>query len=99
MPFSVPTLATPSNWMVIAMEFPVKASEVKRSPWSIRPRTLAKPILLLAIPGGLTLGLLMTAYHPVMVWAHGSEWYVRFDATGKLEAFKYGQACQVANHE
>lgn len=85
--------------MVIAMECPVKASEVKRSPWSIRPRTLVKPILLLALLGGLALGTLLTAYHPVMVWANKGEWYARFDATGKLEAFKYGQACQVADHE
>jgi len=28
-----------------------------------------------------------------MVWAHGGEWCARFDATGKLEAFKYGKAC------
>ena len=82
--------------MVIAMEFPVKASEVKRSPWSIRPRTLVKPILLLALPGGLTLGVLIAAYHPLMVWAHGGEWCTRFDATGKLEAFNYGKACQAA---
>ena len=59
--------------MVIAMESPVKASEVKRSPWSINPRTLVKPILLLALPGGLALGVLMAAYHPVMVWADGGE--------------------------
>ena len=85
--------------MVIAMESPVKAFEVKRSPWSFRPRTLVKPILLLALLGGLALGVLLTAYHPVMVWANKGEWCARFDATGKLEAFKYGQACQVANHE
>ena len=52
--------------MVIAMESPVKAFEVKRSPWSIQPRTLVKPILLLALLGGLALGLLIAAYHPVM---------------------------------
>jgi len=80
--------------MVIAMEFPVKASEVKRSPWSIRPCTLVKPILLLALPGGLALGLLIAAYHPVMVWANGGEWCARFDANGKLKAFKYGKACR-----
>jgi len=51
----------------------VKVSEVKRSPWSLRPRTLVKPILLLALPGGLALGLLIAAYHPVMVGAHGGE--------------------------
>jgi len=85
--------------MVIAMECPVKVSEVKRSPWSIQPRTLVKPILLLALSGGLELGLLIAAYHPVMVWAHGGEWCARFDANGKLKAFKYGKACQVANHE
>ena len=85
--------------MVIAMESPVKASEVKRSPWSIRPRTLVKPILLLALLGGLALGVLLTAYHPVMVWAHGGEWCARFDATGKLRAIEYGKVCQVANHE
>ena len=39
----------------------MKASEVKRSPWSIRPRTLVKPILLLALLGGLALGLLIAA--------------------------------------
>ena len=66
----------------------MKAFEVKRSPWSIQPRTLVKPILLLALLGGLALGLLIAAYHPVMVWAHGGEWYARFDATGKIEAFK-----------
>jgi len=59
--------------MVIAMESPVKASEVERSPWSIRPRTLVKPILLLALLAGLALGLIRAAYHPVMVWAHGGE--------------------------
>jgi len=81
--------------MVIAMEFPVKASEVKRSPWSIRPRTLVKPILLLALPGGLVLGLLIAlAYHPVMVWAHSGEWCARFDATGKLRAVEYGKVCR-----
>ena len=85
--------------MVIAMEFPVKASEVKRSPWSLRPRTLVKPILILALPGGLALGLLIAAYHPVMVWAHGGEWCASFDATGKLRAIEYGKVCQVANHE
>ena len=85
--------------MVIAMESPVKAFEVKRSPWSLRPRTLVKPILLLALLGGLALGLLLTAYHPVMVWAHGGEWCARFDATGKLRAIEYGKVCQVANHE
>ena len=85
--------------MVIAMEFPVKAFEVKRSPWSIQPRTLVKPILLLALLGGLALGVLLTAYHPVMVWAHGGEWCARFDATGKLRAIEYGKVCQVANHE
>ena len=53
--------------MVIAMEFPVKVSEVKRSPWTIRPRTPVKPILLLALLGGLALGVLIAAYHPVMV--------------------------------
>ena len=96
MPFFVPILATPSNWMVIAMEFPVKASEVKRSPWSIRPCTLVKSILLLALPGGLALGLLIAlAYHPVIVWANGSEWCARFDATGKRGAIMYGRACQV----
>ena len=77
----------------------MKASEVKRSPWSLRPRTLVKPILLLALPGGLASSVLLTAYHPLMVWAHGGEWCARFDATGKLEAFKYGKVCQVANHE
>ena len=85
--------------MVIAMEFPVKVSEVKRSPWSLRPRTLVKPILLLALPGWLALGLLIAAYHPVMVWAHGGEWCASFDATGKLRAIEYGKVCQVANHE
>ena len=82
--------------MAIAMECPVKVSEVKRSPWSFRPRTLVKPILLLVLPGGLVLGLLLATYHPVMVWAHGGEWCARFDATGKLKAFKYGKACQAA---
>ena len=82
--------------MVIAMESPVKASEVKRSPWSFRPRTLVKPILLLALPGGLALSVLLTAYHPVMVWAHGGEWCARFDATGKLRAIEYGKVCQAA---
>ena len=77
----------------------MKVSEVKRSPWNIQPRTLVKPILLLALPGGLALGLLIAAYHPVMVWANKGEWCARFDATGKLKAFKYGKACQVANHE
>ena len=81
------------------MESPVKASEVKRSPWSIQPRTLAKPILLLALTGGLALGVLLAAYHPVMVWAHGGEWCASFDAVGKLRAIEYGKACQVANHE
>ena len=85
--------------MVIAMEFPVKVSEVKRSPWSFRPRTLVKPILLLSLTGGLALGGLLTAYHPVMVWAHGGEWCARFDANGKLRAIEYGKVCQVANHE
>ena len=85
--------------MVIAMESPVKASEVKRSPWSIRPCTLVKPILLLALPGGLALGLLIAAYHPVMVWAHGGEWCASFDAAGKLRASEYGEVCQVSNHE
>ena len=81
--------------MVIAMEFPVKASEVSRSPWSFRPRTLVKLILFLALPGGLALSLLIAlAYHPVMVWAHSGEWCARFDITGKLEAIKYGKACQ-----
>jgi len=78
------------------MEFPVKASEVKRSPWSFRPRTLVKPILLLVLPGGLALGLLMAGYHPVMVWAHGGEWCARFDATRKIGAVEYGKACQTA---
>ena len=82
--------------MVIAMECPVKVSEVKRSPWSIRPRTLVKPILLLALPGGLALGLLIAAYHPLMVWAHGGEWCARFDATGKPEVIEYGKVCQAA---
>ena len=77
----------------------MKASEVKRSLWSIRPRTLVKPILLLALPGGLALGVLLAAYHPVMVWAHGGEWCARFDANGKLGAIEYGKVCQVANHE
>ena len=76
------------------MESPVKASEVKRSPWSIRPRTLVKPILLLVLPGGLILGLLMAAYHPVMVWAYGGEWCARFDANGKLRAIEYGKVCR-----
>ena len=58
-----------------------------------------KPILLLALTGGLALGLLIAADHPVMVWAHGGEWCARFDATGKLKAFKYEKACQVVNHE
>ena len=75
----------------------MKASEVKRSPWSLRPRTLVKPILFLALPGGLVLGLLIAlAYHPVMVWAHGGEWCARVDATGKLGAVEYGTACQAA---
>ena len=83
--------------MVIAMEFPVKVSEVKRSPWNIRPCTLVKPILLLALPGGLALGLLIAlAYHPVMVWAHGGEWCARVDATGKLGAIEYGKVCQAS---
>ena len=80
--------------MVIAMEFPVKVSEVKRSPWSLRPRTLVKPILLLALPGWLALGLLIAAYHPVMVWAHGGEWCASFDATGKLRGVEYGKVCR-----
>ena len=82
--------------MVIAMECPVKAFEVKRSLWSIRPRTLVKPILLLALLGGLALGVLLTAYHPVMVWAHGGEWCARVDATGKLGAIEYGKVCQAS---
>jgi len=82
--------------MVIAMESPVKASEVKRSPWSLRLHTLVKPILFLVLPGGLVLGVLVAAYHLVMIWAHGGEWCARFDANGKLEAFKYGKACQAA---
>ena len=77
----------------------MKASEVKRSPWSIRPRTLVKPILLLAIPGGLALGGLIAAYHPLMVWANNGEWCASFDATGKLRAIEYGKVCQVENHE
>ena len=85
--------------MVTAMECPVKASEVKRSPWSFRPRTLVKPILLLALLGGLALGVLLTAYHPVMVWANNGEWCASFDANGKLRAIEYGKVCQVANHE
>jgi len=30
---------------------------------------LVKPILLLALSGGLVLSVLLAAYHPVMVWA------------------------------
>ena len=75
----------------IAMELPVKASEVKRSPWIIRPCTLVKPILFLVLPGGLALGLLIAlADHPVMVWAHGGKWCARFDATGKRGVIMYG---------
>jgi len=66
------------------MEPPVKASEVKRSPLIVRPRTLVKPTLLLALLGGLALGVLMAAYHPVIVWVHGGESCAKFDATGKL---------------
>ena len=80
--------------MVIATESPVKASEVKRSPWSWRPRTLVKPILFLALLGGLALGLLIAAYHPIMVWTHGGEWCARFDANGKLGAIEYGKVCR-----
>jgi len=70
--------------MAIAMECPVKTSEGKRSPWSLQPRTLVKPILFLVLPGGVALGFLIAlAYHSVMVWAHGGEWCARFDATGK----------------
>ena len=72
----------------------MKAFEVKRSPWSFRPRTLVKPILLLALLGGLALGVLLTAYHPVMVWANKGEWCARFDATGKLRAVEYGKVCR-----
>ena len=72
----------------------MKASEVKRSPWSFRPRTLVKPILLPALPGGLALGMLLAAYHPVMVWANGGEWRASFDATGKLRAVKCGKVCR-----
>ncbi len=79
------------------MGCPVKASEFKRSPWSLRPCTLVKPILFLALPGEMALGLLIAlAYHPVIVWAHGGEWCARFDATGKLRAIEYGKACQAA---
>ena len=83
--------------MGIAMGSLVKAFEFKRSPWSLRPCTLVKPILFLALLGELALGLLITlAYHPVIVWANGSEWCARFDATGKLGAIEYGKACQAA---
>jgi len=46
------------------------------------------------ISEGLALSLLVAAYHPVMVWAHGGEWCARFDANGKLRAIEYGNACK-----
>jgi hypothetical protein len=82
--------------MAIVMECPVKVSEIKRSRWSFSRRSLPS-ILLIALPGGILLGLLIAlAYHPVMVLTHNGEWCARFDANGKLEAFKYGKACQAA---
>lgn len=79
------------------MGCPVKAFEFKRSPWSLRPCTLVKPILFLALPRDVALDLLIAlAYHPVIVWANGSEGCARFDATGKRGAIMYGRACQVS---
>jgi hypothetical protein len=51
-----------------------------------------KPILLLVLPGGLALGLIMAAYHPVMVKLHGGTWCMKAYPDGHQE-FLYGGAC------
>ena len=68
-------------------------AENQQSRCSFSRRSLPS-ILLIALPGGILLGLLIAlAYHPVMVWTHGGDWCARFDATEKLVAIEYGKVC------